>query len=81
MDKEKYIIDRIEDGVLVLVKSVGENELTVNSADYPGDFSQNDIVFVFTENGIIQKIVADKIRSANNKNRIKRKIKLLFDNK
>lgn len=81
MKTEKYIVDRIEDGVLVLVHCENESELSVKSTDSGEKISEGDVIYVtFDENNGIAEITVDREETAQRKKEMKRKLKSLFDN-
>ena len=59
MKREKYVIDRIEDGMLVLENSENGTELVVPKGSFDSGLCENDIVQVVSCNGEIKEITAD----------------------
>ncbi len=81
MKKEKYVIDRIENGIMVLLSDNDDTELLVRAEDYSPELSENDIVYVNFEDGEVKEIAADKDETAKKKAEIKKKFSSLFDKK
>lgn len=81
MKKEKYVIDRIENGVMVLLSHKDDTELLVRAEEYSYTFSENDIVYVSFEDGMIKEIISDKGETKRNKTELKKRFGSLFDRK
>ncbi len=80
MEKIKYVVDRIENGILVLVNDTDCSELQVPSGKFSEKLCENDIVYITYENGIIKEMTADKKETDLHKEAMKKKFSALFDN-
>ncbi len=82
MKKEKYVIDRIEEGIIVLLSCVDDIQIEVPADKFPDELFENDIVYVsFDKDGVINEIIADKEETEEKKARMKKKLLTLFDDK
>lgn len=81
MRTEKYTVDRIENGILVMIHSEDESELCAEKSLSKEKISDGDIVYVsFGENNRITKITVDIEETEQRKKELKSKLKSLFDN-
>lgn len=81
MKKEKFVIDRIENGVIVLLSCKDDTELLVRADEHPAVFHENDIVYVSFEDGEVKEIASDNTETKKKKNEIKKRFRSLFDKK
>ena len=81
MKMEKYIIDRIEAGMLVMLHSENESELILEQKQFNKKLSEGDVVIVtFDQNSTVVDISVDVEETAKRRSNMKRKLKSLFDN-
>lgn len=82
MQTVKYVVDRIEDGrMLVLASTADESEMCVPMGKFSEKLCENDIVYVTFENGVITSMKVDKTETENRKTEMKKKLNALFDEK
>lgn len=81
MKKEKFVIDRIENGVIVLLSCKDDTEILVRADEHPVLFHENDIVYVSVEDGEVKEITSDNAGTIKKKNEMKKRFRSLFDKK
>ena len=81
MRVEKYIVDRIEEGIIVMNHAETEKVLEIEKSFFDVDFKDGDVVLVtFDSENFVKDIEKDIIETRNRKRTIKKKLRSLFDN-
>ena len=81
MRVEKYIVDRIEEGIIVMNHAETEKVLEIEKSFFDVDFKDGDVVLVtFDSENFVKDIEKDIVETRNRKRTIKKKLRSLFDN-
>lgn len=81
MRVEKYIVDRIEEGIIVMNHAETEKVLEIEKSFFDVDFKDGDVVWVsFDSENFVKDIEKDIVETRNRKRTIKKKLRSLFDN-
>lgn len=82
MKREKYAVDRIEEGILVMISESDGKALELSADRFGKRIHEGDIVYVsFADNGEICGARTAILETMRRKKEIKRKLSALFDKK